>query len=133
MTLTKDQSKEIVDDLFIEIFNRKNFDLVDKLYTKHAILYGENEEFVGSEAIKKLVIRRSKAIPDLHFIIEDTIIEGDKTAIRWRAAGKALSNFAGFKAGHSLNYWGTTMWEVDTEGKIEKTWFNSSLLDIAST
>ncbi len=130
MSFNRESLEKIVRGLFIDIFTHKNFDLVDSLFSKDAVIYAGKEKVEGRDKIKELITLRSHAIPDFQFTLEDILIDGNKVAIRWRATGHATKDVAGFKAGHSADYWGSSMWEINEDGRIHKDWYNSSTIDV---
>jgi predicted ester cyclase len=52
--------------------------------------YGE--EVRGLENYKKRVADLCRACPDLHFVVDDVVVEGDKVASRWTMTGTQMGD-----------------------------------------
>ncbi len=128
MNQNEKEIEKNIKTVFGEVLSKKNFNLLDKLYTPEAIFYDGEQKFVGRNSIKELILKRHPSIPDLEYILDDIMIIGDRASVRWHAKGKAINDIAGFKAGHSADYWGISMFEF-ADGLIAKNWSNSSIQD----
>lgn len=83
----------------------------------------------GAQEGKQLIKKRSEAIPDYHCTVDDILVAGNKAAVRWHSTGKAIKDFANFKAGKNTNYSGMSMFELK-DGLIVKVWEYGTAVDI---
>ncbi len=80
-----------------EAFNASNLStldkLVDEIFTADYVLHdpGFPDVMPGSEGVKQFVRGALKNTPDIQFIVDDMIAEGDKVAIRWTVGGTDAS------------------------------------------
>ena len=83
-----EQNKAIVRRLYDEAVGQGKFDVIDELVDPNVV---EHEEFPGSspgrEGVKELFAMFRGAFPDLEFVAEDMIAEGDKVAARITVRG----------------------------------------------
>jgi predicted ester cyclase len=71
-----------------EIFNKGNLDLIPEIVSPDYVNHAANGQDVkGIEGFRQMVVTMRTAMPDLHFTVDDTIIEGDKAANRCTLTG----------------------------------------------
>lgn len=84
-----EQEMKALSDQFMEIWNKGDLALVDKLctpdYTHHAV--GIFPPIVGTEAVKQRVAAARAAIPDLNLKVNETIIKGDRIIVFYTLTG----------------------------------------------
>ncbi len=119
---------EIIHKIFNEALKNKNESVIDEYFAKDVVVYDGKLTLHGSDALKKNIIDRHQAIPDLTYVLDDFFISGNKAAFRWHGIGNATMDFADFKAGKSVKYWGLSVCEVK-DGKIIKNWETSTAID----
>ena len=75
--------------IWIEGLNRGDTSTADKAFNKDCVIHisGQAEPFRGTEGWKQYLKGFLTAFPDLKFVIEDQVIEGDKVAHRWSCTG----------------------------------------------
>lgn len=98
MTMTTD-TKTMIERIPLEILNEGKFGLIDEIY---AADYVENTPQPGvpptREGFKQTAIALKTAFPDLHYVIEDAIVSGDKVIHRLTVSGTMKGEFAGMPA-----------------------------------
>ena len=73
--------------------------VMDEMFSPDFIFHsGTGEDVHGLEVFKKQNSEFFRACPDLHFSIDDMIVEGDKVATRWTLTGTQKGAFAGIPA-----------------------------------
>jgi predicted ester cyclase len=81
MSQTSDHNKSSTTRFFEQVFNHQNYDVV-------AELLSPDYKFNGAKQAPEQVVAWGKGLhqmfPDLHFVIEDILGEGEKVALRWR-------------------------------------------------
>lgn len=71
-----------------EIFNKGNLDLIPEIVSPDYVNHAANGQDVkGIEGFRQMVVTIRTAMPDLHYTVDDTIIEGDKAANRCTLTG----------------------------------------------
>lgn len=66
-----------------EVFNNRNLELVDELFTDDYVYHGAaKQEIRGKDGLKGYLGMFFNAFPDVHVEVEDVLGEGDKTATR---------------------------------------------------
>ncbi len=127
----KDQEYEkVLRQAYEEILNQKKFDISDRIFAKDVVMYDGKDTVRGLEEGKRLIRERSEAVPNFHTTIDDILISGNKAAVRWHSSGKAIRDFADFKAGQETKYEGVTVFEMQNN-LISKLWQYGTAIDIS--
>ena len=94
--MTAVQHKSIIRRILDEAFNQGNLAIVDELVApdgiSHHLSWGTPANRTG---LKQLIAMFRTAFPDLHCIIEDEIIQGDKIVAHWTMRGTHRGPFLG--------------------------------------
>ena len=107
-----------------EAFNTGDLSLVDEISAPDAVGHdpANPEDMVGPDAQKALIEMYSGAFPDLAFMIEDVISDGDFVVTRWTSRGTNTGSLAGMPAtGKSTTSSGITIDKI-VDGKVVETW-----------
>jgi len=85
---------------YVELWNTGNFDQMESIFSPPVIMVSHgNRVLLTPEMLRRVVTTWRKSMPDLNFKIEDTIIEGDKVAMRLSFTGSYKERlFAGTAA-----------------------------------
>ncbi|HVP20898.1 MAG TPA: ester cyclase [Anaerolineaceae bacterium] len=113
-------NKAIVRRIFEEIFNNRNFPVVDELIAPDYINHNVSLAVQGPEGVKKMAIAQFKAFPDLHTTIEDIIAEGDKVVVR------ATDHFSHQPDGKKIALTWIEILRLEN-GKAVEAWFEADL------
>ena len=75
--------------IWIEGLNRGDVSAADAAFASDCVVHitGIADPLRGIGPFKELVGGLLAAFPDLHFTIEDQLVEGDRATFRWRATG----------------------------------------------
>ena len=75
--------------IWVEGLNRGDVSAADRVFATDCTVHitGVAQPIDGVAAWKEVVAGLLTAFPDLHFTIEDQLIDGPRVAIRWRATG----------------------------------------------
>lgn len=117
-------NKVLARRVFEEVFNRGNLAAVDEIFATRYVYNNPGSPWVSPnrDGLKQLVSTYRTAFPDIHFAIEDQILEGDKVVIRWTAHGTHKDKFLGNPAtGKHVTVMGTTVSRI-TGGQIVESW-----------
>jgi predicted ester cyclase len=89
-----------------EVFNKGNLSYVDKYSTPnlidHALLPGMTP---GPAGLKQFVTGLRTAFPDLHYTVQDSVVEGDKVVTRATARGTMKGDFMNMPASGKSAQW----------------------------
>jgi len=83
---------------FEEVWNRQLGATVEELFAPAAVGHMEGVEVVGPAEFHKVRAALLAAFPDLQLTAEDTVAEGNKVVVRWRATGTHLGEGFGIRA-----------------------------------
>lgn len=83
-----DSTSRVVSDL-MQAWNKHDIEGVTSFYATEYIGsdVGEAGNQTGPEGIQRMVERYLQAFPDLHFTIENLVVEGNRAALFWRSRG----------------------------------------------
>jgi steroid delta-isomerase-like uncharacterized protein len=75
--------------IWIEGLNRGDVSVADAAFAPDCVVHitGIADPLRGVAAFKELVGGLLAAFPDLHFTVEDQLVQGDRVAFRWRVTG----------------------------------------------
>ena len=117
-------------------FNRGDFEPVRALTSDQAVSHDPSlppdlQALRGPEPFIRQVTTYRAAFPDLEFVIEDTIAEGERVAVRWSAHGTHRGRLRGFaptgvratSTGISISRW--------KGGRIAEVWVEWDNLGLA--
>lgn len=115
-----------------DVWNQGNLDAVEKYiadsYTEHDP--SVHDELRGPEAYRRNVESFLTAFPDLEVTIEDSIVEGDKIAMRQRFRGTHTGEFVGIEpTGAEIDSTSFVICRVEDD-KIAETWVETDMLGL---
>jgi len=80
--------KATVRRFFEEVLNQGHVALLDQLFAPNFLYHDPTWPDVHTrEDYKRFVTQTRSAFPDLHFTIEDVIVEGEQMVVRWTMRG----------------------------------------------
>ena len=122
--MSTERNKQIAIRNFEEIWHKGNLAFIDEATTPDGISH-----FVppgmppGNEGFKQFVRIYRAAFPDVRFVFDDTIAEGDRVAIRWTATATHTGNLFGIPpTGKRVVVTGITINRYDADGKTVESW-----------
>jgi len=97
--------------------------VIDELHAADIVGHGGGgEEVHGLKDWKRDLMEWYSAFPDLHFTIDDMVVEGDKVAIRYTWTGTHKGEIKGIRPTNKK----VTMWEIQIDriagGKFAEIW-----------
>jgi steroid delta-isomerase-like uncharacterized protein len=110
--------------IWIESLNRGDVSSAEDVFTSDCVVHmtGVAEPVRGIGPWKDLVGGLLRAFPDLHFTVEDQLIQGDRVAFRWRATGTHTGPLgAAPPTGKAVVLDGLIMDRM-TDGKVRERW-----------
>jgi steroid delta-isomerase-like uncharacterized protein len=127
--MSTEENKTVVRRWFEDVLSQGNVQLVDTICMQctpsFVVIQGvANPPPQGLEGVKELVAGFRTAFPDMKFIIEDQIAEGNQVATRLTVRGTHLGEFMGIPAsGKPVSVSAVSIWRV-AEGKLVNEWVN---------
>jgi predicted ester cyclase len=102
-----------------EVWNRGNYAVMPQIVAPNALWHYGSVAFKADEA----VVRRWRAgFPDFHFTIEDTIVQGERVAMRLSFTGTQLGPFWNqAPSGKTINVTQQTFCRV-RDGRLQECW-----------
>jgi len=85
--MTSEKLKEISYRLFEEVWNEGNLDVIDDIISEDYVLHIGNIDVIGITNYKNYIKSYRNAFTDIHFKIEDIIMNDDKVVERYTATG----------------------------------------------
>ncbi|WP_326568944.1 ester cyclase [Amycolatopsis rhabdoformis] len=114
-------TRETVERFYADLFNGRDFDLIDELLTPDAVNHGPSDES-AREAVLGAgeIVRTSFSDAVLH--VDDILVDGDKAAVRWTMTGTHDGDFLGRPAtGKAIRLRATVVFGL-REGRIAELW-----------
>jgi steroid delta-isomerase-like uncharacterized protein len=132
-SVTTEENKALI-RWFMEQANSKgNLDVVDELVAPDYVLHtpaSPTGEVHGTEDYKQLISMQRSAAPDLIFMVEDQIAEGQKVVTRYSARGTHQGEFMGSApTGKQVNTTGIVISRI-AGGKIAEEWLEWDVLGL---
>ena len=114
-----------------EVFNNGNLDLVDQLVDPEIVDHNAPPGLpAGIDGYRQEIVAFRTAFPDIHFIVEDLLMEGHTVVVRGTAHGTHQGEFLGIPPTHKQ----ITMAWIDilrfAGGKQAEVWHLEDLLGI---
>jgi predicted ester cyclase len=127
--MSLEENKAIVRKFFEEVWNNKNLDYIDEIYTPDFQLHAlwQNMALGGSgdaqtPTAKQVIGNWHKGLPDLHMSIDDQVAEGNFVVTRHTSSGTHSDVFMGIPpTGNFAKASGITINRIEN-GKIAETW-----------
>jgi len=72
---------------------------IDEIYATDFVAHsGSSEDLRGINAVRQSMKEEFSAFPDLHYTLDDVVVEGDKVAARYTMTGTHKGEFMGIPA-----------------------------------
>jgi len=118
----------IAHEWFDEVWNKHQAEAIDRLLAEDVIAHGlvdeQGNEICGPSGFKKFFMQFTKAFPDIHVEVADTISEGDKIAARCIVTGTHRGDTLGVRGSNRpVRFTGVAILRIK-DGKIVEAWNN---------
>lgn len=130
--MTTEQNRTIARRYMEELWNQGKLDVAGELVTGNYAVYdpGTPGRQGGVEGEQQAVSLYRSAFPDLHFTVEDIVVEGDRVALRWSSSGTHLGELMGIPpTGRQAGPTGMSIFRV-VDGRIAENWHNWDTLGL---
>jgi steroid delta-isomerase-like uncharacterized protein len=111
---------------FFEEYNKgktATMAVIDELCAANFVWHpSTGEEIRGLEDFKQNTNEVYSAFPDLHFAIDDMVVEGERVVVRWTFTGTHKGEFMGIPpTNKKITAWGIEIYRV-VDGKFVESW-----------
>ncbi len=107
---------------FYEVYNKKNLELIDSIFTDDYVGHVNAHDIVGAENAKGFIGGFIQGIPDAFYDVNEIFESEDKVISRWTCTGTQTGEFYGMPpTGKSIDVKGITIFKI-SEGKIAELW-----------
>ena len=125
--MSTDANKEIVQRFISEVWNAENLRVADALVHPDYVIAGIGQ---GAQAVRQNVAAYRTAFPDLIWVIEQLVAEGEWVAARLTLHGTHLGPLAGIApTGKRVTMQELVFWQV-VEGKLRAIWSQGDSLGL---
>jgi steroid delta-isomerase-like uncharacterized protein len=127
-----EQNKTIVRNFAEEIWNKGNFEATTTYIAADFVDHNPAipNQLPGAEGARQVFAAYKAAFPDLHFTIEDMMIEGDKVVWRWTSTGTNTGSMMGMPpTGKQVTVSGIEIYRLAGD-KIAERWGNFDQLGL---
>lgn len=128
--MSVEENKALVRKFFEEVWNNRNLDALDELYSEDFTLHalwqntsaGGAIEATGIEPAKKVIGGWFTGFPDIKVTVEDQVAENDLVGSRHSSHGTHQADFMGIPAsGKEATVTGMTITRI-ADGKMVEAW-----------
>lgn len=127
---TIDEIHSVIQRYIEQIWNLGDVQTADKLVHAEAIAPYMPDLPLGPSGLKAYVTGFRNAFPDLHFEVEQQVIDGNMVAILSRITGTHMGDFMGMEpTGNSINFQTFSVIQI-VDGKIIATWAVADMLTL---
>ncbi len=124
----EDDIRTFVEATFHNIWNRRNFGAIDRVYQPSVVVQGSTGRlYRGTGQLRSFVMSMVAMFPDISLQVNDLYWmgnpeEGFQVSIRWGAQGTHRGNGPyGEPTGREVNLWGISQWKMK-DGRVEQEW-----------
>ena len=122
-----EENKETARRYMEEAFNKGNLTVVPEIVAPEYVHHTNFGEMKGVDGLKEAVTIMRKAFPDLNYVIDSMVAEGNMVAFTLRAQGTFKDEFLGISpTGNQFTYTEAVFMRF-AGGKVEESWaYNDS-------
>jgi len=118
--------------LFEDVWNRRQTGLLSEICSDDFVVHYGIETSGDKDQLRQVIDQWLEAFPDIQHEILDTIVQNDKTTVRWRGHGSHRTSFMGVPAtGNVFEYSGITIFRV-AGGRIAEVWVYADVPSLVS-
>ena len=121
--MSAEENERIVRRLYDEMYDQGHLDVADDLigpgFVHHA---AGHVAFSGQEGVRQVMGRWVAGFADMHTLIEDVVVEGDKVVVRTTWSGTHTGTMAGYAAtGEVVHATQIVIYRL-ADGRIAEAW-----------
>ena len=116
--MSLDVNKALARRYFEEFLNQGNLCVADEVCHENVAYRSPFVSIDGVDRLKRFFLMIRKAFPDLHYVVEDNVAEGDRVVSCFSSRGTYLGGFEGTQlSGRQFSVMGVTVFRMDN-GRI---------------
>lgn len=105
----------------LEVACSGELEVIDEVYSPSFVDHVNSMEYHGTDGARQSVGLYLALFPDLQFVVDEQVVEGDRVASRWRLSGT--------HRGRPVELWGIVISRLE-DGKIVEDWAASDSLSL---
>jgi steroid delta-isomerase-like uncharacterized protein len=129
MASSPEQNKQLIRQVF-ESYNQQDMEKAEKLFSPNHIFHFPGASPMDWNSHKQFIIGLAKAFPDLHFKIEDIVVEDDKVAYRLNVSGTHKGEFQGIPPTDKKVSFSSTGISNIVDGKVAEDWVDADVMGL---
>jgi hypothetical protein len=118
-TCSPEEAQRVIMRVFEEIWNRGNVRVAEEVFADGHVGHAGNGHEMTASSLQETVLKQRARSPQLHYVVNQFIIDGTWVATRWTGTG------IGCDDGSTESRWGITMWHLRGQ-QIEEAWVLTS-------
>src|SRR5512139_1481926 len=116
--MSVEQNKATERRLYDEVWNKGNMSIVPELVSPEYLYRGPSGDFKGPKGFAAMVTGQRTAMPDLHYMIDDMVGEGDKLAYRITGHGTYTGKMGDVDIKGKKLTWTQALFVTFKDGKV---------------
>ncbi len=118
------ENTALVNRAFREVWNEGNYTNLNQYVASDMIIHSslQGEEIRGPAGVKQFYTSLRAAFPDIHFVVEDQLVQGDRVVTRWTARATHKGEYRGVPpTGKQITMTGIDIDRI-VNGKVVEYW-----------
>jgi steroid delta-isomerase-like uncharacterized protein len=122
-----EENKALIHRFLEEIWHQGNLDAIEEFiapnYIRHtSYTVSGGRDVHGPAGARQTIASVRTVFPDIHFTVEDMLVDGDKVIVRWTCRGTHRGVFRGVApTGKQVTFGGMNIYRI-VAGKIVERW-----------
>lgn len=130
--MSHNDNKAVIERFFEDVFNRQSEEAAAEVLAPSFVAHHPAfpDGIRGVQGLMQMVGMFRAGFPDLHYVTDDLVAEGDRVAVRWHATGTHTGAFMNVPAtGNEVVVTGTDIFRVE-DGQCVEAWVNSDFFGL---
>lgn len=121
MTANRD-ARELIAETWRVLDGERRLDAMERYFADDYVRHSSEGDYTR-DGFRDVLAALHAGFPDLVSTIEDTVVEGDRIAYRWRSEGTHLGEYMGVPAtGKRVTAAGIAISRIGADGRIAEDW-----------
>ncbi len=120
--MTPEETEAVAHRWHLEVVQASKLEVADEILTPDVVVHVNGQEVRGVEGAKQLATAIHTAFPDLQITHHESIVSGNRVAIRWTSDSTHQGDYFGIPpTGQRIHFEGNDFFHFQ-EGKIAELW-----------
>jgi predicted ester cyclase len=115
---SSEEVRHLITRVFEEVWNQGEIEAAAEIFAEKYVADPGNGEEMTIRSLQETVLKQRAISPQLHYVVNQFVIDGDWVATRWTGTGIVLD-------GKEVTRWGMTLWRIH-ESRIVEAWVLTS-------